>query len=82
MAGSCWKSRTGADGKPVAASGGTVNPAPFLRTQAPVKLTRGTREIVVALDCAGGTGWGLFVSFMPAADSAKAGKGKNMMLPS
>ena len=60
------------DGKPVAAAGGTVNPAPFLRTRAPVKLAKGEHEVVVALDRAGGNGWGIFVSFMPAG----GGKGR------
>lgn len=62
------------DGKPVAATGGTVNPAPFLRTQAKVKLARGTHEIVVAFDRGGGAGWGIFVSFMPAGGPREDGR--------
>jgi len=61
------------DGKPVAATAWTCKPAPFLRTQAPVKLSKGTHEIVVALDRDGGEGWGVFVSFAPTAGK-KAGK--------
>jgi len=68
------------DGKPVAATGGMVNPAPFLRTQAKVKLARGTHEIVVAFDRGGGAGWGIFVSFMPAGGGVKGGR--KTVLPS
>lgn len=52
----------------------TVNPAPYIRTEAPIKLAKGEHEIVVALDRAGGKGWGIFVSFAPAAGKAKAGR--------
>ena len=62
------------DGKPVAATAGSMNPAPYLRTAAPAKLAKGEHEIVVALDRAGGKGWGIFVSFAPAASKAKAGR--------
>jgi hypothetical protein len=55
------------DGIPVAATAGVMNPAPVIRTEAPVKLTKGTHEIVVALDRAGGNGWGIFVSFAAVA---------------
>jgi hypothetical protein len=54
------------DGEPMAATAGTCKPAPFIRTQAPVKLAKGEHEIVVALDRDGGEGWGVFVSFAPA----------------
>jgi len=47
------------DGKPVAATAGTVNPAPVSRTTARVTLSRGEHEIVVAFDRAGGKGWAL-----------------------
>jgi len=53
------------DGKPMAATADAMNPAPFIRTEAPVKLAKGEHEIVVALDRAGGKGWGIFVSFAP-----------------
>jgi len=62
------------DGKPVAATAGTMKPAPFIRTEAPVKLAAGEHEIVVALDRAGGKGWGIFASFAPSANKAKAGR--------
>jgi hypothetical protein len=52
----------------------TVNPAPYIRTEAPIKLAKGEHEIVVALDRAGGKGWGIFASFAPAAGKAKAGR--------
>ena len=51
------------DGKPVGASAGAINPAPYTRTSTPVTLAAGEHEIVVALDRAGGKGWGIFVSF-------------------
>jgi len=54
------------DGQPVACEGETLKPAPFLRTQARVDWTAGEHEIVVALNRAGGAGWGIFVSFEPA----------------
>ncbi len=60
------------DGKQVAATAGAMNPAPYIRTEAPVKLAKGEHEIVVALDRVGGKGWGIFVSFAPAAGKAKA----------
>jgi hypothetical protein len=62
------------DGKPVAATAGTMKPAPFIRTQAPVKLVKGEHEIVVALDRDGGEGWGIFVSFAPVAGKVKTGR--------
>jgi hypothetical protein len=62
------------DGKPVAVTAATINPAPYIRTQAPVKLAKGEHEIVVALDRAGGKGWGIFVSFAPAGAGRKKGK--------
>jgi len=51
------------DGQPVAATAGTLNPAPFQRTRAPVTWAAGEHEIVVALDRDGGRGWGIHVSF-------------------
>ncbi len=54
------------DGQPVAAEAGTVNPAPFLRTEARIDWTAGEHEIVVALDRAGGLGWGIYVNFEPS----------------
>jgi hypothetical protein len=51
------------DGRPVAANAEVMNPAPFLRTQAPLTLTAGEHELVIALDRALGHGWGIFVSF-------------------
>ena len=45
-----------------------------MTTQAQVKLAKGKHEIVVALDRAGGNGWGMFVSFAPAAAGGKAGQ--------
>lgn len=51
------------DGQPVAATAGTLNPAPFQRTRAMLQWGTGEHEIVVALDRAGGRGWGIYVSF-------------------
>jgi len=51
------------DGRPVGASGGAINPAPYTRTAARLDLAAGEHEIVVAFDRAGGKGWGIFVSF-------------------
>jgi hypothetical protein len=62
------------DGQPVAATAETMKPAPFIRTQAPVKLAKGKHEIVVALNRARGEGWGIFVSFAPVAGKAKGGR--------
>jgi len=53
------------DGQPVACATGTVNPAPYLRTQARVHLTEGDHELVMALDRDGGRGWGIFACFTP-----------------
>lgn len=50
------------DGNPVAATAGTINPAPIKRTQAQLDLAVGKHEICVALDRANGNGWGIFVS--------------------
>jgi predicted protein tyrosine phosphatase len=55
------------DGRPLAATAGTVNPAPFRRTQALVDLPAGEHEISIAIDRAGGRGWGIYLSFeLPA----------------
>lgn len=51
------------DGQPVAGEDETVNPAPYLRSEARVDWTAGEHEIVVALDRANGLGWGIYVSF-------------------
>ena len=50
------------DGRPLAATPGTVNPARPTRTQVCVKLRRGDHELCVALDRSGGNGCGIFVS--------------------
>jgi uncharacterized protein (DUF608 family) len=65
------------DGEPVAAEGGAVSPAPATRTQVRVKLARGTHELCVALDRAGGKGWGFFSSLQkaPAACGSDCGCG-------
>ncbi|MEI6972139.1 MAG: DUF2961 domain-containing protein [bacterium] len=51
------------DGRQVGCTVGTINPAPHTRTQARLALAAGEHEIVVALDRAGGRGWGIFASF-------------------
>ena len=53
------------DGKAVAATPGTINPAAPSRTQVRVKLRRGTHEICVAFDRADGKGFGIFASLQP-----------------
>ncbi len=69
------------DGKPVAAAAKTMKPAPYVRTQAPVKLSKGEHEIVVALNRDGGQGWGIFVSFAPPAGGG-AKRGRKAVFPS
>lgn len=61
------------NGKPVAATLGTINPAPATRTTARVKLRRGEHEIVVALDRADGNGWGIFASLQEPKSGCDAG---------
>jgi len=57
------------DGKPVAATPGTVNPATATRTTARLTLSQGEHEIVVAFDRSDGKGWGIFVSMQkPKSD--------------
>ncbi len=56
------------DGRPVAATPGTVNPAPLARTAARVALAAGEHEISIALDRADGRGWGLFACFEVPAE--------------
>jgi len=51
------------DGRPVAATPGTCNPAPRDRTQVRVALAAGEHELGIALDRDGGRGWGVFVCF-------------------
>ena len=70
------------DGRPVAATGGTVNPAPYTRTQVRVALAEGEHEIVVALDRAGGLGWGIFVSFETTETGDDSGAGLRFPEPS
>jgi len=53
------------DRRPVACDVSAVNPAPYLRSQARVEWASGEHEIVVALDRAGGRGWGIHVCFEP-----------------
>ncbi len=48
------------DGREVLCTEGTVNPAPTLRSQAPMDLHPGEHEIVIALDTDQGRGWGVF----------------------
>lgn len=57
------------DGKVVAATTGTVKPAPPTRTPAVIDLKAGEHEICVALDRAGGEGWGFFASLSKPAES-------------
>jgi hypothetical protein len=68
------------DGKPVAATGGTINPAPLTRTQARLALNAGEHEISVAFDRDGGLGWGLFVSF-EQTDKSGGAKGQPATFP-
>jgi hypothetical protein len=67
------------DGKAVAATGGTINPAPPTRTKKRLALGAGEHEIVVALDRDGGLGWGIFVSF--ELTGKKDTKGQPAMFP-
>jgi uncharacterized protein (DUF608 family) len=59
------------DGKAMAATGGTINPAPPKRTRATLDFAAGEHEICVALDRANGCGYGIYVSLEdPGADCA------------
>jgi hypothetical protein len=51
------------DGKPVFKNLQQQNPAPPSRSVFPLTLRKGTHEVVVALDTAGGMGWGIFLRF-------------------
>jgi len=62
------------DGQPVGATVGAINHAPYTRTQARVALAAGEHEIVVALDRAGGRGWGIFVTFEIPDECANGGR--------
>lgn len=62
------------DGQPAALQTGLVNPAPYQRTQVRVDWKAGEHEIVIALDRAGGLGWGAYVSFEPAESMQTPGQ--------
>ncbi len=62
------------DGQPVAAEAGLINPAPYQRTQARLHWPAGRHELVIALDRAGGMGWGIYVSFEPAESMQAPGR--------
>lgn len=53
------------DGTAVATATGTINPAPFMRTQVCLQLREGVHEVLIALDRAQGLGWGIYLSFEP-----------------
>jgi len=61
------------DGKAVLTEPKRLNPARQTRSQATVKLSRGTHEIIVALDTDGGLGWGIYLSFEVPPGSRKKG---------
>ncbi len=62
------------DGQAVAAEGAVVTPAPYQRTRARLRWDEGQHELVIALDRAGGRGWGIFASFEPAESMQVAGR--------
>jgi len=61
------------DGRPVAATSGTVSPAPMTRTQTRISLSRGEHEICVALDRDGGKGQGICVSLQKPSEACGSG---------
>ncbi|MEI6970026.1 MAG: GH116 family glycosyl hydrolase [bacterium] len=61
------------DGKALAVTPGTVNPATSTRTQVRVALSQGEHELCVAFDRAGGNGWGIFVSLQRPPVTCGAG---------
>jgi hypothetical protein len=61
------------DGKAALTEPKRLNPARQTRSQATVKLSRGTHEIIVALDTDGGLGWGIYLSFEVPPGSRKKG---------
>lgn len=63
------------DGKAVLTAPGRVNPAPYLRSAARVRLSAGVHEIVVALDTDEGYGWGLYLCFEAPDRSGAKGAG-------
>jgi uncharacterized protein (DUF608 family) len=69
------------DGEPVAATRGTVKPAPVVRTQVRLRLTRGTHELCVALDRDNGEGWGFFASLQNPSAECGSGCGCNGAAP-
>lgn len=58
------------DENPVAATAGTINPAPVKRTPVQLDLAAGEHEICVALDRANGNGWGIFVSLLEKCEDS------------
>jgi uncharacterized protein (DUF608 family) len=70
------------DGAPVAATRGTVKPAPVIRTQVRLHLTRGTHELCVALDRDNGEGWGFFASLQKPPAECGSGCACNGAPPS
>jgi hypothetical protein len=60
------------DGKAVLCEPRCVNPARPDRSRATVRLGKGVHEIVVALDLAGGKGWGIFFRFAAPTGAARA----------
>jgi predicted dehydrogenase len=61
------------DGKSVLCEPRRVNPASPDRSQATVRLSRGTHEIVCALDTDNGKGWGLFFRFEVPKSARQSG---------
>jgi predicted dehydrogenase len=63
------------DGKEVLCQPARANPAVADRTVVPVRLTKGTHSLLVALDTDNGNGWGFFLRFaIPKAQQKKTSK--------